>query len=102
MGKLRYDDAYSVQATGTQVTAGGASARVAIPNDASGRRARFIRLQVTSNAYVRAGDSTVVATVNDVLLSPNFDVVLDVMPNTHIAYLQEAPGAKINISPLET
>jgi hypothetical protein len=90
-----------IAATGLQVTTGGTTAAAAIPNDSSGNRARWVRLQALANCYVRPGVSTVVATVNDVLLSPNEAVVLDVNGMTHIAHIQEAVGAKFNISPLE-
>ena len=92
----------SVAATGTQVTSSGTSQRVAIPVNAAGRAPKHVRLQCTGNVYVRPGDSTVTATVNDILLSPNYDLGLAVAGFTHIAYLQEAVGAKINITPLES
>jgi hypothetical protein len=102
MGKLRYEGAYSVGAVGVQVTSSGASQLVAIPSTSAGIRARFVRLQVIGSAYVRPVVTTGTCTVNDILLSPNFDVILDVTPYTHIAYLQEAAAARISITPLET
>ena len=95
------DDAVTVNAGGTQVTSGAASAVAAIPNDAAGIRARVVRLQSTGNAYVRPGFSGTTCTVNDILLSPNESLILNVKPFTHIAYLQETASAKINITPLE-
>ena len=47
------------------------------------------------------GNSSVAATVNDFFLNPNEAVILFTSSNTHIAYLQESPGAKINITALE-
>lgn len=101
MAGMTYEGAYRVSGTGTTVTSGAASANVAIPNAGNGSRARVIRLQVTGNAYVKLGNSGVTATNNDLLLSPNFDVLLMVQGNTHIAYLQEAVAARVNITPLE-
>ena len=96
-----YEQAYAIGVDGTTVTSGGTTANVAIPNDSAGVRARYVRLQVTGNLYVRPGASGVVATTNSALLSPNFDVILCVKGFTHIAYLQEAVAAKLNIIPLE-
>jgi hypothetical protein len=95
-------DFMSVNATGVQVTSGGTSARVAIPNNAAGKQAKHVRLQCTGNVYVRPGDASVTCTVNDILLSPNNDVFLDTANFSNIAYLQETAAAKINITPLET
>lgn len=92
---------FSVGATGVQVTTGAASANVAIPNDTSGSRARYVRILADGNAYIRPGSSAVVATVNDFYLNPNEGVVLNVLGHTHIAYLQQTVGARINITPLE-
>jgi hypothetical protein len=97
----RLDELLTVNATGVQVTSGAASAVVAIPNAADGARARFVRVQATGNCYVRPGTSGTACTVNDILLSPNTDLRLNVQGFTHIAYLQETAAAKINVSPLE-
>lgn len=96
------DNAYNVGATGNTVTAGASSATVAIPNDSQGRRARLVRLQVTGNLYVKFGVAGITATGNDMLLSPNFDVLVNCMQHTTIAYIQESASAKLNITPLET
>jgi hypothetical protein len=95
-------DFLSVNATGIQVSSGAASAVVAIPTNAAGKIPKHVRLQSTGNAYVRPGGSGTTCTVNDFLLSPNNDNVLDVANFTHIAYLQETASAKINITPLES
>ena len=47
------------------------------------------------------GGSGTTCTVNDLLLSPNMFVRLNVQGFTHIAYIQETAAAKINITPLE-
>lgn len=92
----------NVNATGVQVVASGTSQVVAIPNNAAGRAPKHVRIQCTGNAYIRPGSASTTATVNDVLISPNYDVYMVVAGFTHIAYLQEAVSAKINITPLET
>jgi hypothetical protein len=94
-------NAITVAASGTTVTAGASSASVAIPNAADGNRARFVRLQATGFAHVKPGGSGVACTANDLLLSGGEAVILSVKPFTHIAYLEQAAGAKINITPVE-
>jgi hypothetical protein len=74
---------------------------VPIPNDASGARARRVRLHALANCYVRPGFAATVCTANDVLLSPNEPIYLDVRAFTHIAHLQETPAARFNITPVE-
>jgi hypothetical protein len=95
------DDFFAVNATGVQVTTGAASAVVAIPNDASGNRARRVRVQALANCYVRPGFSTTTCTTGDILLSPNEAVFLDVKQFTHLAHLQETAAAKFNVTPVE-
>jgi hypothetical protein len=92
---------YSINATGVQVTSSNTSAVVAIPTDASGNTARFVRILTTGLAYVRPGFSGTICTVNDILCNSNFDLVLCVRGFTHMAYLQEGPASKINITPVE-
>lgn len=93
---------FSVNATGAQVTTAAISATVAIPVNAAGRAPKHVRLQSTGNCYVRAGTGATTCTVNDILLSPNNHLILNVMGFTHIAHLQELAGAKLNITPLES
>lgn len=102
MGTLRYDQSYAVGAVGTTVTSGAGSASAAIPNAADGNRARFIRVQVTGNCYIKLTKGVGTCTTNDILLSPNFDVILDCKQFDTFSYLQEAVAPKLNITPLET
>ena len=97
----RIEGEFTVNATGVQVTSSGSSARVAIPNAADGNPARHLRVQALATAYVRPCNSTGVATANDILVTPNEQVILNVQGFTHIAYIQETASAKINITPLE-
>lgn len=87
--------------TGTQVTTSGTTARTVIPNDSNGTVARWVRVQALANCYIKPGDSTVTATVNDMLLSPNEAVLLDVRGCSNIAGIQETAAAKFNITPLD-
>lgn len=96
-----YDQAYQVGVVGTTVTSAGTTANVAIPVGANGIIPKWVRLMVTGNLYVRAGDASVTATTNDMLLSPNFDVILNVRGCAKIAYIQETAASKLNIVPLE-
>src|SRR5438270_1224762 len=97
----RLDSELSVNAAGSQVTSGAASARVAIPTAADGNIARHVRVQALATAYVRPCNSSGTATVNDILVTPNEHLILNVQGFTHIAYIQETAAAKINITPLE-
>lgn len=97
-----YDQAYQVGTTGTTVTSGASTANVAIPVNANGDIPKYVRLMVTGNLYVKAGQSSVTATTNDMLLSPNFDVILNVHGCSKIAYIQETASAKLNITALES
>lgn len=97
-----YDDAYRPGPTGITVTSGAGSASTSVPLSSDGvKRARFVRLQVTGNLYVKFGKGATTATANDMLLSPNFDVVVACAQYDTIAYIQETAAAKLNITPLE-
>jgi hypothetical protein len=97
----RVEGELTVNAAGTQVTSSGSSARVAIPAAADGNAARHVRIQALATAYVRPCNSSGAASVNDILVTPSDEVILNVQGFTHIAYLQETASAKINITPLE-
>ena len=97
----RIEGELTVNAAGVQVTSAGASARVAIPNAADGNPARHLRIQALATAYVRPCNSTGNATANDILVTPNEQVILNVQGFTHVAYLQETASAKISLTPLE-
>ena len=95
------DGLLTVNASGIQVTSGAASAVVAIPNDASGTRARYVYVASTGTAYIRPGVAGTTCTVNDFMLVAGEPVVLNVQGFTSIAYIQETAAAKINITPVE-
>ncbi len=97
----RIEGEMTVNATGVQVTSGASSARTAIPAAADGNTARHVRVQALASAYVRPCNSTGAASANDILVTANEQVILNVQGFTHIAYIQETAAAKINITPLE-
>lgn len=96
------DNAYQPGATGITVTSGAGSASQAIPADSTGvGHAKLVRLMVTGNLYVKFTRGAGTATANDMLLSPNFDVVVNCKQYDTISYIQETAAAKLNILPLE-
>lgn len=95
------DNAYQPGAVGVTVVSGASSLSQAIPNDSSGNRAKLVRLMVTGNLYVKFTKGAGTATSNDMLLSPNFDVVVNCRQYDTISYIQETASAKLNILPLE-
>jgi hypothetical protein len=95
------DCALSVIATGSNITTSGTSARTTIPNAASGSAPFYVRVACTVAAYVRLGDSSVVAAAGDTLLAPGESLVLKVCGATHIAAIQQASAGVVNVVPLE-
>lgn len=95
------DGAYQPGAVGATVISGVGSASQAIPNDNSGAKAKLVRLMVTGNLYVKFTKGAGTATTNDMLLSPNFDVVVNCKQYDTISYIQETAASKLNIIPLE-
>lgn len=95
--------ALQVAASGANLTTGAASARVAIPNTSSGQRPRLIRVLATVAAYVRVGDSTVVAAAGDFYLDAGgaSAVVLNTNGASHIAGIQVSAAGLVNVTPLE-
>jgi len=95
-------DAVTIIGTGSTVTASATSNWQNLPTDATNNVPRYCRLQSTGLVYVKlGGPSGVTATTNDLLLSPNEAVIIATRQFTRIAYLQETPGAKLNIISVE-
>ena len=79
-----------------------ASARSALPTDGSGRIPSYIRVSARNECYVRLGDVTVTATVNDCLVQNADSVILQVgRAHTHIAYIRGLADGQVNIVPLD-
>ena len=92
----------TVTAAGVSAVTGAASARSAIPVNGSGLIPSYIRIASRNECYVRIGTSTVVATVNDLLIQPADSVILQVgRGDTHVAYIQGTAAGQVNIIPLD-
>jgi hypothetical protein len=91
----------AVNAAGTTVTTGAASAAVNIPTDGSGtNRPNYIRVAATAESYFNVRG--VAATTNDILVQPSDAVVIQVPKGvTQVNYIQGAASAKMNIVPLD-
>ena len=91
----------AVFAVGSTQATGAASARVALPTDSAGNNPRYIRVAAINESYVKLGNSTVVATANDLLIQPADAAILAVNGATHVAFIQGTAVGKVNIVPLE-
>lgn len=91
---------FKVANRGATVASGAATARVAIPNDASGNRASFVYVAATVAAYIAPGDSNVEAAAGDILLPVEQPIVLDVHGQSHIAAIQVASAGVVSITPV--
>lgn len=94
-------DLVKIAAAGSTITTGAASARIAIPNDSTGIRAKRVVVAATVAAYCRPGDSSVAAVAGDLLLVPGDSRILDVAGQTHIAGIQVAAAGVIAVTPVE-
>lgn len=91
----------AIVTSGANITTGAASARAAIPNDQSGKRAKVIRVTCTVAAYVKPGDSTITAAAADILLNPEHELLLNVSGATHLAAIQSASAGVVNMVAVE-
>lgn len=90
----------AVNAVGTTVTTGAASAAVNIPTDASGNRPNYIRVAATTESYFNVRGAT--ATNNDVLVQPSDAVIIQVPKGvTQVNYIQGGSAGRMNIAPLD-
>lgn len=97
-------EALSINAVGTTISApnGSSSAATAIPNDANGNRARYVRVQAqTGPAHLKFGLSGVAATTNDTLINANFDRIFNVRSNTHFAVWGAGAATNVNVVAVE-
>ena len=95
------DSAIAIQAAGTSITTGVASASAAIPVNSSGIKPTYARVSVSAAAFVKIGQSAVAATANDILVIPGDAIILKVSGNTHIAAIQQTLAGVCNVTPLE-
>lgn len=96
-----FDDAIRVTATGVTQATSGTAARFAVPVTSAGTAPRYVRLAAINESYAKAGDSTVTATTNDVLVQPSDCVILNVQNCTHISVVQGTTAGRVNAVPLE-
>jgi hypothetical protein len=94
-------DALHIQNTGVSLSTGVSSVSSVIPNTSSGTKPTQVRIMSTEFCFAKFGSAGVVATPNDILISPYCDEVYSVSGNTHIAVLQSSVSGLINIMPLE-
>lgn len=96
-------ESLAVQASGSNLATGAASASVAVPNNSSGQKARFVRVLATADCYIRAGLSGVTAAAGDTYISAGGAgrEILNLMGATHIAAIQVSAAGVLNIVPLE-
>jgi hypothetical protein len=95
------DEAIQIQAAGVSITTSGTSASQAIPNDSSGRKARYVRVACTALAFIKFGASGVAATSSNILIMPGEAEIFIVSGNTHIAAIQQAAAGVVNVTPIE-
>ena len=88
-------------AAGAYLTSSGSNQEVSIPNNGDGATARYVRIAATGTAHVKPVLTGTACTTADILVGPGDAVFLNVQGFTHIAYLQEASGSKIVITPVE-
>jgi P pilus assembly chaperone PapD len=98
-----YNGAFvSVNAAGTTVTTGAASASVAVPVDSSGNQPNYVRIAATVESYVKIGGGTPTATANDIMVQPADAIILQVpRVASKVAYIQGTATGKVNITPLD-
>lgn len=99
------DIAIKADRAGLTLTASATSSRGAIPVDSQGRACACVRVAVLSSAavHIRTGDSTVAATINDLLLAGGDSIMVDTSGMTHIAVLQAgiSLGGLVQVMPYE-
>jgi len=100
---IRNLQALQVNATGATRAIGAATGNLAIPNNASGQKARFVRVYCTSAAYIAQGTSVVTATTTDMPVDAGSagSVILNCNGATHVACLQQSAAGTMTLTPLD-
>jgi hypothetical protein len=101
MGIMNHGGITVTQVGVTVTSSGSASAAAALPTTAAGRSPKVVEVVATTIAYIKFGDDTVAATVNDIMVNmhPRRFVVAGM--GGHFSVLQETASAKVNIVALE-
>ena len=96
------EDAIGVAAIGAIITTSGTSDKVAVTNDASGTKPKYVRIAATAAAYVKLGIGTsITAAAGAMLVQPGDAVVVKLSHNTHVAAIQVTAAGVVQITPLE-
>jgi hypothetical protein len=90
-----------ITTNGSGATTGAASATIAIPNDSTGNKAKYVMITVQGATYVLPGPSGATATTSSMIVNADSPVVLDVQGLTHIAHLELTTGQRITVTPIE-
>jgi hypothetical protein len=96
-----YENALQPGAVGATYTSSVSSTSQTIPNTVDGTRARCVLLTATAFLYVKFTRGAGTCTANDLMISPNYPMIVNCRQFDTISYLQETAAAKINITPLE-
>ena len=91
----------SINKTGAQWATSAVSAGGALPTDSSGAPARFVRIAVTTDTWVRIGTGAQTAVVGDLLVTPGSPVVLVTGNQSNIAGLMVSVAGVMQVSPLD-
>ncbi|TAK98947.1 MAG: hypothetical protein EPO08_17745 [Rhodospirillaceae bacterium] len=103
MGEPIKFDAYKILNTGTTLAVTTTSARTTLPTTGNGVNSNpsFVRLLPEAACYVKFGDGTVTATLNDILVQPNMAEIFSVRGCTNIAAITRTGTANLNVTPVE-
>lgn len=94
--------AFTIAATGVNITTSGTSARTALPTMSSGENPRYVRVSATVSARVRLGTVTSNAVATDLLVMPSDAVILCVASGlTHVCAIQDTGAGTVAVSALE-
>ena len=93
---------YSLAGTPVTVTSSGSSQRVQFPVNGNGDKPRYVRVVSNGSAYVMPCQSGgTIAAGSGIMVNGTGDFVIKTDGYWGLAYIQEAAGSKINITPLE-
>ena len=92
---------HSIVQTGVNVVATTTASTVQIPFDSSAGRPRYIRIASTAAAYVKVGNSDVVAVAGDLLVQPADSVMLIAAGCNYISVLALTGTCSVSIAPTD-
>jgi hypothetical protein len=103
MGEPIKFDAYRILNVGTTVAATTTSSRTTLPTTGNGvdSNPSFVRVLPETAAYIKFGDGSVTATLNDILVQPNMAEIFNVRGCSNIAVITRTGSANVNVVPIE-